>query len=225
MKTRPKTWLLLLPAVILLTMAAAAAYLAWRGFTLLNRDGLATSETAAAIQGLAAALSLAVTVCLVGVTGWYAYLVNKQIRLSVPNVSLDWYIAWVDPSEAATWALRASITDLHEGPTTETHTEWLFAVDLTNTGNHAVSIRQVLLFLDRTYMCQYSGSSQSLKCPFELAGHSTSTLFFEPTDVHDFLENCKHVPTSGNRDLQVHVHLGSGIMLSSKKVPLRHFIV
>ena len=63
-----KAWLLLLPAILLLAMAAAATFLAWQGFTLLNRDDLATSETAAAIQGLAAALSLAVTVCLVGVT-------------------------------------------------------------------------------------------------------------------------------------------------------------
>ena len=222
---RPKAWLLLLPAVLLVAMAAAASFLAWEGFALLNRDGLATSETAAAIQGLAAALSLAVTVCLVGVTGWYAYLVNKQIRLSGPDVSIDWYIAWVDPTVDATWALRAPITELHRGPMVENHTEWFFGVDLINTGNHAVPIRQALLFLDRAFMCQYSGSEHSLPCPLELAGHSTRTLLFEPTDVRDFLEACKYVPTRGPRDLQVHVSLGSGIRLSSKKVPLRHFIV
>ena len=224
-KIHPKTWLLLLPAVLLLAMAAAAAFLAWEGFALLNRDDLATSETAAAIQGLAAALSLAVTVCLVGVTAWYAFLVNKQIRLSGPDVSMDWHIAWVDPTVDATWALRASITELHRGPMAENHTEWFFAVDLINTGNHAVPIRQALLFLDRAFMCQYSGSEHSPPCPLELAGHSTRTLLFEPTDVRDFLEDCKHVPTRGPRDLQVHVSLGSGIRLSSKKVPLRHFIV
>ena len=50
-KIRPKSWLLFLPVVLLLAMAAAAAFLAWQGFTLLNRDDLATSETAAAISG------------------------------------------------------------------------------------------------------------------------------------------------------------------------------
>ena len=223
-QVHPKAWLLLLPTVLLLAMAAASAFLAWQGFTLLNRDGLATSETAAAIQGLAAALSLAVTVCLVGVTAWYSYLVNKQIRLSGPVVSMDWYIAWVDPSVDATWALRASITDLHHGPVVENYTEWFFGVELTNSGNQATSIRQTLLFLDRAFMCKYSGSAHSPPCPVVLAAQSTQTLLFEPTDVHAFLEDCKHVPTSGNRDLQVHVHLGSGIMLSSKKVPLQHFI-
>ena len=220
-----RAWLLLLPAILLLAMAAAAAFLAWKGFTLLNRDDLATSETAAAIQGLAAALSLAVTVCLVGVTAWYASLVNKQIRLSGPNVSMDWYIAWVDPTVDATWALRAPITELHSGPMAENHTEWFFGVDLINTGNHAVPIRQTLLFLDKAFMCQYSGSEHSPPCPLELAGHSTRTLLFDPAEVRDFLEACPHVPTSGPRDLQVHVSLGSGVTLSSKKVPLRHFIV
>ena len=63
-----RAWLLLLPAVLLLAMAAAAAFLTWEGFALLNRDDLATSETVAAIQGLAAALSMAVTVCLVALS-------------------------------------------------------------------------------------------------------------------------------------------------------------
>lgn len=224
-KIRPRAWLLLLPAVLLLAMAAASAFLAWEGFALLNQDDLATSETAAAIQGLAAALSLAVTVCLVGVTAWYAYLVSKQVRLSGPVVSLDWHIAWIHPSGAVPWAHRASITDLHRGPATESHTEWYFAVSLTNSGNQAVPVTQVLLTFDDAFMCQYSGSAHSSPCPLELSAHSTLHLFYDPIDAHTFLEECKSLTTSGSRDLQVYVFLGSGIRLRSKKIPLRHFLV
>ena len=220
-----RAWLLVLPAVLLLAMTAAAAFLAWEGFTLLNRDDLAISETAAAIQGLAAALSLAVTVCLVGVTAWYAFLVNKQIRLAGPDVSMDWHIAWADPSGVRTWALRASITDLHRGPMSEYHTEWLFAVGLTNTGNQAVPVTQALLIFDDAFMCQYSGSDYGPPCPVELIAHSTRTLYFAPDDARDFLEGCKQLTTSGSRELQIHVDFGSGTRLRSKKVPLRHFIV
>ena len=223
-KIHPRAWLLLLPTVLLLAMAAASAFLAWQGFTLLNRDGLATSETAAAIQGLAAALSLAVTVCLVGVTGWYAYLVNKQIRLSGPDVSMDWYIAWAHPSGASTSALRASITDLYRGPMSEQHTEWFLAVDLTNSGNHEIQVIQIFLTCEDSARHQYGGSIYSHPCPTTLNSHSSQNFLFMPDDARKFIEICKHLKTKRRR-LQVHVDLGSGIRLSSKKVPLQHFIV
>ena len=101
-RVRLRAWLLLPPAVLLGVMAAAAAFLAWQGFSLFNRDDLATSETGAAIQELAAALSVAVTVSLVGVTKWYAYLVNKQVRRAGPDVSMHWHLAWAHPSGAST---------------------------------------------------------------------------------------------------------------------------
>ena len=218
-----KAWLLL-PAILLLAMAAAAAYLAWQGFTLLNRDDLATSETAAAIQGLAAALSLAVTVCLVGVTAWYASLVHKQIRLAGPDVSMDWHIAWAHPSGLSTSALRASITDLYRGPMSEQHTEWFFAVDLTNSGSHAVQVIQIFLTCEDSARHQYGGSIYSNPCPTILDAHSSQNFFFKPEDARQFIEICKHLKIKRRR-LQVHVDLGSGIRLSSKKVPLQHFIV
>ena len=225
-KIQPKAWLLLLPALLLLTMAVAAAYLAWQGFSLLNRDDLATSETAAAIQGLAAALSLAVTVCLVGVTAWYAYLVNKQVRRAGPDVSMHWHLAWAHPSGASTLALKAAITDLKFGPMSEQHTEWYLAVDLTNSGNQAVQVAQIFLAYDDgspTYI--YQGSVYSPRCPSDLSPHSSTSFFFDPNDVRVFLNACKELNPSGSRKLQVNVHLGSGIRLHSKKVPLRHFIV
>ena len=46
-----RAWLLLLPAVLLLAMAAAAAFLAWEGFTLLNRDDLATLRDGSSYSG------------------------------------------------------------------------------------------------------------------------------------------------------------------------------
>lgn len=222
---RPRAWLLLLPVVLLLAMAAGAAHLAWQGFALLNRDDLATSETAAAIQGLAAALSLAVTVCLVGVTGWYAYLVNKQTRLSGPDVSMDWYIAWAHPSGLSTSALRASITDLYRGPMSEQHTEWFFAVDLTNSGSHAVQVIQIFLTCDDSAKHHYGGSIYSNPCPIILDAHSSQNFFFKPDDARQFIEMCKHLKTKQRHRLQVYVDLGSGIRLSSKKVLLRRFIV
>lgn len=224
-KIRPRAWLLLLPAVLLLAMAAAAAFLAWEGFALLNRDDLATSETAAAIQGLAAALSLAVTVCLVGVTGWYAYLVNKQIRLAGPDVAVDWYIAWIDPGRPASEALRAPIAGLHHGPMSDQHIEWYFAVGLTNSGNQGISVVQVLLICDDVFLYKYNGSDYSFHCPLELAPHSSQTIFFNPYDVQRFLEMCKRLKVSSSRKLRVHINLSSGIELRSRKVPLRRFLV
>ena len=206
-------------------MAAAAAFLAWEGFALLNRDGLATSETAAAIQGLAGALSLAVTVCLVAVTGWYAYLVNKQVRRAGPDVAMDWYIAWADPGGASTSALRASITDLYRGPMSEQHTEWFFAVELTNSGNHEVQVIQIFLTCDDSARHQYGPSVYSHPCPTILGSHSSQNFFFQPNDARQFVEMCKHLKTKQRHRLQSHVDLGSGIRLSSKEVPLRHLIV
>ena len=223
-KIHPKAWLLLLPTVLMLAMAAAAAFLAWQGFTLLNRDDLATSETAAAIQGLAAALSLAVTVCLVGVTAWYASLVGKQIRLAGPDVSMDWYIAWAHPSGFSTSVLRASITNLYRGPISEQHTEWFFAVELTNSGSHAVQVIQIFLTCEDSARHQYGGSIYSNPCPTILDAHSSQYFFFKPEDARQFIEICKHLKIKRRR-LQLHVDLGSGIRLSSKRVPLQHFSV
>ena len=224
-KIHPKTWLLLLPAALLLAMAAAAAFLAWEGFALLNRDDLATSETAAAIQGLAAALSLAVTVCLVAVTGWYAYLVNKQVRRSGPDVSMKWYLAWANPSGASTLAIRASITGLRDGAPSEEHTEWYFAVDLTNSGNQAVSAIKVSLTCGDGMLYLYSGSVYSSACPLQVLPHSTLTVYFHPIDVQKFINGCKCANIPEPRKLQTHVDLSSGVKLDSKKVPLRHFLV
>ena len=220
-----RAWLLLLPAVLLLAMAAAAAFLAWEGFTLLNRDDLATSETAAAIQGLAAALSLAVTVCLVGVTAWYAYLVSTQVRRAGPDVSMKWYLAWADPSGVSTLALNAAITDLNNGPMSPYHKEWYFAIDLTNSGSQAVSVVQISLTCGNAILYRYSGSAYSKPCPLELLPHSTLTVFLEPEDVRRLIEGCKHLKKSEPRRLQTHVGLSSSRTLNSKKVPLRHFIV
>ena len=221
----PKAWLLLLPAVLLLAMAAAAAFLAWQGFTLLTRDDLATSETAAAIQGLAAALSLAVTVCLVTVTAWYAFLVNKQIRLAGPDVSMDWYIAWVDPGRPPREAIRTPITELHHGPPSEQHIEWYFTIGLTNSGNQAVSVIKAVLICDDAFYFNYGGSHYSADCPLELRPHSAKTIFFDSDVAQRFLAMCKRLKSSHSRKLHVHVDLSSGRKLNSRKVPLRHFIV
>ena len=75
-------WILwALAAVIALSMACVAVYLAWRGFRLLTSESLGTSESAAGIQGLAAAVNLLATLCLVGVTTAYAFIAYKHGKL------------------------------------------------------------------------------------------------------------------------------------------------
>ena len=83
-----RRWILwTLAAAIALLMACIAVYLAWRGFRLLTSENLESSDTGAGIQGLAAAVNLLATLCLVGVTTAYAFIAYKHLRLSGPDVS------------------------------------------------------------------------------------------------------------------------------------------
>ena len=81
-------WILwALAAVIALLMACVAVYLAWRGFRLLTSEHSEASDTGAGTQGLAAAVNLLATLCLVGVTTVYAFIAYKHLRLPGPDVS------------------------------------------------------------------------------------------------------------------------------------------
>ena len=217
-------WILwALAAVIALSMACVAVYLAWRGFRLLTSESLGTSESAAGIQGLAAAVNLLATLCLVGVTTAYAFIAYKHLRLSGPDVNMGWHLAWANLAVPSRVEFKAPIGSLRDGPIAEGHNAWFIAVELVNSGNQAVSIDQALLDVDGDFALRYVGSQLSQGCPLTLGSHSSETLYFDQFDVQNFLANCEHLKTEGPHELQVHVHLGSGSKLSTSKVPLQRF--
>ena len=212
-----------LAGAVALLMACVAVYLAWRGFRLLTSDNLEASDTGAGIQGLAAAVNLMATLCLVGVTTAYAFIAYKHLRLSGPDVSIGWHLAWWNPGGPSREVLRAPIESLRNGPMAESHKAWFIAVELVNSGNQAVDIEQMLLTADDGFALQYGGSQLSRECPVNLGSHSSQALYFDQFAVRNFLLGCEYLKTPEPHQLQAHVHLGSGVSLSTSKVPLDCF--
>ena len=221
---RRRSTLWALGAAIALLMSGAAVYLAWRGFRLLTSGSVVASDTGAGIQALAAAVNLMATLCLVGVTTAYAFIAYKHLRLSGPDVSMDWHLAWVDLAQRSV-AFKAPIASLRDGSIAEGHNAWFIAVELVNSGNQAVSIDQALLDVDGSFTLRYVGSQLSQDCPLTLGSHSSEALYFDQFDVQEFLAKCEYLKTKGPHEIQVHVHLGSGSSLSTSKVPLESFLV
>ena len=221
---RCRTLVVLVAAIVTLLMVCVAAFLAWRGLGLLASEDLEASDTAAGIQGLAAAVNLLATLLLVSVTTAYAFIAYKHLRLSGPDVSMGWCLAWVDPK--VPWdgmAFNADIRSLRDGPTAEGRTEWYIAVELTNSGNQAVPIELVQLVVDGKLTCIYTGSNLSPPCPVPLGAHSQQVLYFHSGAVLGLLRESERLTTKEPHELQVVVNLGSGVALSSSKVPLQCF--
>ena len=212
-----------LAAVIALLMACVAVYLAWRGFRLLTSEGLGASDTAAGIQGLAAAVNLLATLCLVGVTTAYAFIAYKHLRLSGPDVTMECHLARQDPINESREPMTASIDSLSSLPSSW-HREWMLAVSFVNSGNEGTSVVRVSLVPDVGPSGGYSGSELSQPCPIYLAPHSSETLYFDHEYMTNFLGVMKaFTRTNRNPDVRVRSQLGSGTDLSSQAVALSVF--
>ncbi|MXY10808.1 MAG: hypothetical protein F4Z00_12820 [Acidimicrobiaceae bacterium] len=214
-----------LASAVAVGLVAVAAYLAWRGFRLLSSDDLGTSDTAAGIQGLAAAVNLVATLFLVGVTTAYVVIAYQHLRLSRPDVSIDWHLAWANLSGASREVLRAPIGSLRNGPMEEGHNAPFIAVELINSGNQSVAIEQMQLVVDDSFYHRYGGSQLSRECPVNLGPHSSQTLYFDQFEVRHFLVKCEYLKPAKPRELHAHVRLGSGVTLSTSKVPLDCLLV
>lgn len=217
-------WILwTLAAAVALLMGCVAVYLAWQGLRLLTSENLEASDTGAGIQGLAAAVNLLATLCLVGVTTAYAFIAYKHLRLSGPDVSMDWHLAWADPTGSSGLLAKADISSRRDGPTADGHTLCFVAVKLINSGNQAVMIEQAHLVVDDNLAYTYLGSVLSPPCPVQLDAHSSRTLYFDPDDVDGLLRLSEHLSTPEPHELHASVNLGSGSNLSTARVPLQCF--
>lgn len=213
-----------LAGAVALLMACVAVYLAWRGFTLLTSESLEASDTGAGIQGLAAAVNLLATLCLVGVTTAYAFIAYKHLRLSGPDVSINWYLAWIDYTSRSSSIIKADIGTLHNGPPDKRHIEWFIGVDITNSGNQAISVEHVHLVVnDGELRRKHEGSGMSPACPIQLGAHSAKTLYFGQVAVHSLLDGSERLTSEGPHRLNTVVDLGSGSSLRTTSVPLQCF--
>ena len=202
-------------------LSTIAVYLGWRGFRLLSSDDLGTSDTAAGIQGLAAAANLVATLFLVGITTAYVVIAYQHLRLSRPDVSIDWHLAWANLSGSSREVLRAPIESLRNGPMDESHNAPFIAVELINSGNQSVAIEQMQLVVDDdSFYHGYGGSQLSRECPVDLGPHSSQTLYFDQFEVRHFLLKCESLKPAKPHELHARVRLGSGVTLSTSTVPL-----
>lgn len=210
----------LLATAVALLLVGVAIYLAWRAFKLLTSDNLGTSDTAAGIQGLAAAVTLLATLFLAGVTTVYVSIAYKHLRLSGPDVTMKWLLAWGHPYDAERQPITAPIDSLDRQPELPWRKEWMIAVRFVNSGNAETSVVGLSLVPEVGPTVNYPES----ELPISLAPHSSETLYFDHDYMTSFLGVMRSFTrTKRNPDIRVRAELGDGTRRSSRPVPLSVF--
>lgn len=224
------------PVAVLVLAAAALAVLAvvsgvvllvWVSLPLVLENNQDAAGFAAGLNGLAAAAGLTVTALLVGLTGWYVHLTSRLVRVSGPDVSINWELAWADPHGSG-MVLRADIDALSRGSPSAQFCEWYVAVTLTNAGSQGVRVVHAWVQASDSILCQYTGSRISPDClPLWLPAHDTQTLYFPASDIEQLVEMINPAQDTNLRHggMTAGVRLGNGISLDTPAVPIARFDV
>ena len=214
-------------AMAVLAVASGVVLLVWVSLPLVLENNQDAAGFAAGLNGLAAAAGLTVTTLLVGLTGWYVHLTNRLVRVSGPDVSINWELVWADPRGSGI-ALRADIDALSRGSPNAQFCEWYVAVTLTNAGSQGVRVVHASVQASDSILVNYTGSRISPdRLPLWLPAHDTQTLYFPASDIEQLVQVINAAQDARLRDgsITAGVRLGNGISLDTPAVPIEHFDV
>lgn len=202
-------------ACILAVLAIAASWLMVYSYRLLTEEDLTFPDEAAAVQALAAAVSLLATVLLVGITTWYAWISRRLLQQSRPVVSVELSVGWM-PQTLGHGVLLGPFSSLISGPPDERYPMPYLAVQIRNAGNLAASISRVSIESNAGFSFAHTMAPVGPSCPFELEAHSSQTAFVRVDDMIASIKAWHKAMGKSSSRVRAMVELGSGIAERSK---------
>jgi hypothetical protein len=201
-------WALLLAASVVVLGA-----LVWIVFvaTRIYQNSSNGSERAAALQALAAGVSLVATVMLLAVTAWYAVLTRGILRQSGPIVAASLGVGWLGAGSVIT----APLSTLKSGPIDERYTTPSFAITVRNSGNAATKINSVAVGSEAGLSVSATKPLAGPISTFTLDAHSSETVYLELETAIAAITAWGEVQGTVSRRLRAEVSLGSGGTLYS----------
>ena len=216
-KVPKKVWI---PAAAVILFGIAAAIRLIRVSTDLYNGTSLRSEQAAALQAIASAVGLVVTIVLVAVTAWYGLLTRNILRQAGPLVSADLRIGWLpEPSPCGpvfSGVFTATFDSLSKGPPDSRTPVATFSVTTRNAGNAATNIMGVSIAGNGGVSWVVLNFLVGTECPFRLESHVSETRCVEVQGVLVAVAAYAEVVGKKSSKLRAVIELGGGDVVYSK---------
>lgn len=174
------------------------------------------SEQAAALQAIAAGVSLLATVVLLAVTAWYAVLTRGLLRQSGPIVSVTLGVGWLPQSGIANAVITAPLSTLVTGPPDKRFSGATWAVEVRNSGNSATKVTGIAIEAKNGPTLRPMETVGGTNPPFDLDAHSGETICLALDMVLEGVNAWNKVVGGARSDLRAVVTLGSGLTVRSR---------
>ncbi len=190
-----------------------AIWLGWRAVALLESGDLQPSEKASALQAMGSAAALAATVALVGLTGYYAFVSGRMLKIAGPVIAVELRLGWLHPSGAG--AITAPFSVQASSPMPE-YTIRMFAITVRNSGNAGVMLESVSVAAESGFEFTQPQHVVGPSCPMTLGPHSSATFYLESEGFLGALPLMNEIGKHGRSRVCAKAYLGSGGTIASR---------